>query len=298
MKTTLKKLFVLCFVILGIAGCSKDDDNNTTPVPDNQNPSGSGTLSAKINGVSWNPSADSSSGAFMSGVINITGVASDGKTITISLMDTVTGTYSLGLAGTGAGVYQSQPSGVTSYESHVGPWGASTNWLIMSSIDKTNKKMTGTFAFRGFNLSTGDSIEISDGVFTNLPYVTSITSTGNNSFSATVDGASFVPSIIAGSLSLGNLNITASGSTGVPSLGLVVPANITTGTYSLMPFGTYNAQYNPSLTTYLIVDTGTLTITEHNTTTKKIVGTFNFTASELVGPATATITNGSFTIYY
>jgi hypothetical protein len=295
MKLKLLVLIVFASVTL-FQGCSKDDETTTTPPPPVTT---GGLLTAKINGAAWAPSADSSSAALMNGEINITGVASDGKTITMTLTDTVTGYYDLGFSGNSAGVYQTSPTGGSSFDSNFGPWDSTVNYVHITSIDKVNKKMSGTFAFKATNTSNGDSVTISQGAFNNLPYLTSIVSTGNNSFTVTIDGSVFVPSLISGVVSGSNINIIASDSTGSKSVGLYLPETITPGTYNLQAFGTYNAQYNPNGSTFLAVDSGTVIVTEHNTSTQKIVGTFSFTATEFpTGPLTANLTNGGFTIYY
>ena len=298
MNNTIKlSLIALTFSTLFIS-CSKDDDNTGTPgTPGPSNTTS--VLSAKINGTAWAPHADSCTAFLMNGVINISGIAHDGKTITITLMDTVAGAYDLSATGNGAGVYNTQPSGGISYTSNSFNWPASVNKLTISNLDKVNKKMSGTFEYKAWSFSVNDSVTISEGQFTNLPYVTSISSTGNNSFSVTIDGSPFTPSLISGAITGSNLSIVASDNTGTKSVALFLPSNISTGTFSLQPFGTYNAAYNPNSTTYLVVSTGTVTITEHNTVSKKIVGSFSFTATEFpIGSTTANLTSGSFTIFY
>ncbi len=297
MKTKNLLILSMCSLLTMFISCSKSDDSSSTPAP-NPTPS-SGLLTAKINGAAWAPSADSATASLINGEINITGVARDGKTITITLTDTVTGTYDLGNSGMHAGVYQTSPSASSSYNSNYGPWDGTVNTLTIASIDKTNKKMTGTFSFKAYNFSINDSITISEGAFNNLPYVTSIGGTGNNTFSVDINGTPYVPTLISGVVSGGNINIVASANSGSQSVGIYVPETITPGTYTFAPFGTYNAQYNPNSSTFLLVDNGTITITQHNTVLQKIVGTFSFTASEFGGgTATANLTNGSFTIFY
>ena len=297
MKT--RNLLMLCLysMVIILVSCSKSDDSSSTPSP-SPTPS-TGLLTAKINGSAWAPSADSATASLINGEINITGVARDGKTITITLLDTVVGTYDLGNSGMHAGVYQTNPSASSSYNSNFGPWDGTVNTLTIASIDKTNKKMTGTFTFKAYNFSINDSITISEGAFNNLPYVTSISGTGSNSFSVNINGTPYLPTLISGVVSSGDINIIASANSGSQSVGIYVPETVTPGTYSFQPFGTYNAQYNPNSSTFLLVDSGSITITEHNTVLQKIVGTFNFTASDFGGgTTTANLTNGSFTIFY
>ena len=191
MKT--RNLLMLCLysMVIILVSCSKSDDSSSTPSP-SPTPS-TGLLTAKINGSAWAPSVDSATASLINGEINITGVARDGKTITITLLDTVVGTYDLGNSGMHAGVYQTNPSASSSYNSNFGPWDGTVNTLTIASIDKTNKKMTGTFTFKAYNFSINDSITISEGAFNNLPYVTSISGTGSNSFSVNINGTPYLP---------------------------------------------------------------------------------------------------------
>lgn len=123
--------------------------------------------------------------------------------------------------------------------------------------------------------------------------------TGDNLFNVRIDGAVFTPTYISGAVSQGKINIVANKNGGEESIKITVPASITTGTYTLVAFDTYSAQYNAFGNVLLMVSNGNVTIIEHNTVTKKLIGSFNFVATQHpTGNITANLTSGSFTIFY
>lgn len=79
-------------------------------------------------------------------------------------------------------------------------------------------------------------------------------------------------------------------------LGLSMPGNIGTGTYSLGPPGTSNkfAVFSPNFTTVTESISGTLKITYKNNFTGDVAGTFNFISKGPGGNPTFNITDGCF----
>lgn len=133
-----------------------------------------------------------------------------------------------------------------------------------------------------------------------------------NSFFCKVDGADFNPQFVSGFNSTissntilinGAKSISATQTTGI---NIFVPNNIPAGTYSLTPDATadyyvYAQYYTPNDEFENVGEsaTGSLVITEHNTETNTISGTFNFTTNPTAATgATYTITEGTFTINY
>ena len=96
--------------------------------------------------------------------------------------------------------------------------------------------------------------------------------------------------------------VTANDATVSKTVAVSMPANITPGTYTFDIFGgTYIGQYNPNTNPMnsQASMSGTLTILSHNTTTRRIRGTFNFHAEEILNPAAFTeITEGYFAVTY
>ena len=63
------------------------------------------------------------------------------------------------------------------------------------------------------------------------------------------------------------------------TVGVTIPSNVGPGSYTFTLFGTdYIGQYNV-YSSFLAADSGTLTILEHNTTTKRVSGNSSFHTS-------------------
>ncbi len=276
--------------------CKKDDDDNKS--------AGGGTtvaavMTAKVDGVAWASVTSNTSGSIINNVSNLTGQASDASVITFTVQESfVLGeSYDLGPASGNAGVHTVQGAS-SSWASH-----ANVNCngqITITSLDATNKKMGGTFSFKGYNAIANTYHEITEGVFSNVPYVTSLSGGGNNTFTVKIDNVTFAPAIITGTLQGGNLVINAADNAGSKAVGLQIPPAIAVGTFPLELFTTYSAQYNPNQSTFTGATSGSLTISSHNTTTKNIVGTFNFVSEPFPagGPPTYALTNGAFNITY
>lgn len=292
-----KNLLLLAGLILAFAnGCKKDDDNKTAGGGGNNN-SSSASMTCEVDSVPW--SAATPSAGIINNVSNLTGIGADSSTITITIQETVAlnQSYDLGMNSGNAGVYN-VPGASSAWVSHASP--NTYGQLTITSMDTLNKKIGGTFSFKAWRATDNTYRTITNGLFSNVTYVTSVSGGGSNTFTIKIDNVTFTPALINGSLASGNIMITASDNQGSKSVGLTVPSTITAGTYPLELFTTYSAQYNPNSSTYTGATSGSLTITSHNTSTKLIVGTCNFVSEPFPagGPPTYNLTNGAFSITY
>ncbi len=284
-------------LLLTMYGCKKDSNNspsNTTP------PATTASMTALVDGVAWTSLSNRAAGSIVNNTSNLTGVASDSTVITMTVTENVTlnGTYDLGPASGNAGVFSPSTAGTApAWSSNAHP--LSNGLLTITSMDTVNKKMGGTFSYKAWRATDNTFKEITQGVFTNVPYITSLSGGGNNTFTIKIDNVTFTPALITGTANNGTLNIIATDSQGIKSVGLGMPDNVSPGTYSMTPFGTYYGQYNASASVFTMSASGSLVITSHNTTTNVISGTCAFVSEPLTGgPPTYNLTNGSFTINY
>lgn len=130
---------------------------------------------------------------------------------------------------------------------------------------------------------------------------TVVTTPTNNSFFAKLDGVNFVQTILfAQKISLSNkISIVANRGGGAEAIGINFPADIAAGAYTFSAFGDYVGQYTLTVgDPGFAADSGTLTITSHDTTNKRVIGTFDFTATSFLGTGSHKITEGSFDIKY
>lgn len=170
----------------------------------------------------------------------------------------------------------------------------------------TDSLITGTFSFFLKDPVTGKVKVLSEGKVAAVKVVNNkaIVTGGTNTFSAKIDGVLWSPKQITATKNFGTIQLTASD--GTKSMGLSLVETIKTGTYQ-MDFGSdYHAQFSPTFSitnpqSYIASpSTSKLTITEHNTTTRQLKGTFNFKGDLFPTPSTKSylITEGAFSMKY
>ncbi len=290
-------------VIVLLQSCQKEVDfsgSNSNNV--------SGDFRAKIDGSQWVATRGAGASRF-SGFINISGIGLDKKTISITLSDSGVHHYTLDDASFNAAAYiDSNLANPINFSTNQGvnP-GDAGGTVDITSIDTVNKKISGTFSFKVFRQMDGLQRTMTEGSFTNISYATSLPpASTTDTFRVKIAGSSWTPSSITG-ISMPNppvpsLAIVASDALGVKSVGITMPPTITPGTYTLDILGAqYIGLYNPdSDPNHSQASTsGTLTILEHNTSTKRIRGNFNFHAEAILNPLLNTeLTEGYFSVRY
>jgi hypothetical protein len=175
--------------------------------------------------------------------------------------------------------------------------------LNITEINETDKTISGTFYFTGTNASIAKTKEFTKGVFTNVSFEASLGggNTNNNTFFAKVDGVEFKENLIAGVYQTLNgvstIGISAT-KDNLQTIGFNLDGDILPGEYTFNTFGTPSALYNRSMSD-INTGTGTLKISSHDKTKKRIIGTFQFTASPFLSTGTSyEITEGSFDVTY
>ena len=119
-------------------------------------------------------------------------------------------------------------------------------------------------------------------------------------FRVNADGFSF-PTYVISTINVSNeISITASDVLAIKRVAVTVPANTIPGSYTLDFSGMiYFGIYYPDTSNMLISNPGAITIVENNVSSKRIRGTFSFTAKPLNGSAiTSVLTNGYFSVKY
>lgn len=271
-----------------------------------QDATATGNFKAKIDGTQW--VADRfAQGARISNIINISGLGLDKKVLTISVKDSGVHQYTLAWDNTsgGAGAYMdSSLADVTAFTSNAGLTPAEGGGTLnITSIDEVNKKMSGTFSFKAKRYTDNTYRDITEGVFTDIPYITTLPpGNSTDTFNVKIDGTAFVPTLVNGlSVSmLSNIVIQGSDGTGTKAVAVYFPNDITPGIYPIGGIGDPQyGQYNIDASTFLLSSTGTLEILFHDRATKRIRGKFSFTASPLAGGSPiAQITEGYFSVTY
>ena len=283
---------IIAIASIGFGSCKKDDSSSGS------SSTVTTAMSAKVNGVNWTSLSSTTSGSIINNFSTITGIAADSSRISISVNQNfaLNGTYDLGFGSGNVGSFATTASSI--------PWLSNgsftcTGTLIITALNTTSKRMSGTFTFKGYRASDNTYRDITVGLVTNVPYTTGTTGGGNNTFTVKINNVNWVPDIVLGSIANSDIAIEATNAAGSKFITLQMPETISPGSYLLDGNATVLGYYSPSFGLMGVSTSGTLNITTHNTSTKNIVGTFNYIAEEITGPvATYTISNGTFNIYY
>ena len=233
-------------------------------------------------------------------VIAITGQDNNGQLVVLRVADSGVHVYSLDISSsTNAGAY-SKDNGIA-YTTNGGDNDSkSGGTLSITSIDTTKKTISGTFSILVYRQIDSTQKNITEGVFTNISYATQAIPPANatDTFNVKVDGVQFPVFSIEGVSAFGSINVSANNQDVSRSVGVSLPAGAVPGAYTFTAFSLdYIGQYNVD-STYLLANSGTLTIIENNASTKRIRGNFNFNASELLGTKSAQLTEGYFSVVY
>jgi len=279
-QALLDELGTDCMIDSG-GGDNGDDDN------DNDNDNAAGSITAIVDGSPFSASGNFAGANFVSDVFNITGLQADGESIVITIdeFDGV-GTYDLEFSmSTIAGAAYVPETGANAFLS-VADGGSGT--LVVTEFDLVNNTTSGTFNFVGVESVTGDTVNVSEGVFTTLSIATEVPpGDPDNFFNAEIDGVAYDPDSIIGILTNvgGNdvININTNDNAAGSSLGITVPLDITTGVFNFSPVPNFmepNVQYIPDINDGTVVfvsdDDGIIEITLHDIANNRIEGTFNF----------------------
>lgn len=296
---------VLISSFLLLTACQKNadfDPNNPARPVDSSN----AAMKAKVNGTQW--LADKSAGAArLQGLINITGISSDKKYITITLTDSGVHHYVLSDATFNvAALVDSSETNAFAYTSNQGTYpGESGGDVNITAIDTAKKTISGTFSVKLFRETDGAQKTVTEGRFTNVNYIAALpASAATDTLWVKVDGTLWTPESITGIVDplLNQIAVNATNGTAEKTVGLNFPSDIVPGSYDLdfwggVYVGAYNPDADPSHSKAAV--SGKLVILEHNTTTRRIRGTFEFRGEELANPQNYTdITEGYFSVQY
>ncbi len=243
--------------------------------------------------------------SILAGIINITGISSDNKQISITLKGTSTGQYILNQ--NSLSVLSYIDAGSSNNNAFTTNQGTDTSLaggtVTVTVIDTVHKTISGYFTCKVYREMDSQQEIITQGSFTSISYVTTLPPAPlGDTFHVKVEGVEWIPPSMSAYLSSGNLVIGASASDASRTVGLVMPQNTIAGTYTLNFFvGIYFGEYSPDPATFLVSDpSGTITILENNTTTRRIRGNFQFPAVDLVSSASSPValTEGYFSLLY
>ncbi len=289
---------VFPLLILTVISCQKEI---SVELGSGGTPTAGATLTMKINGSQWTATRGAVA-SIIAGYINIDGISSDGKSLTITLNDTVPGTYVLDqMSFNGAELSDSLDLSGLAYTSNEGQDTTQAGGVVVvTAIDKINKTITGTFHFKAYRDFDSKQKLVTEGIFNKLPYVSTLPPANlTDTLYVKVDNVDWTARSISGTQSGTDIIITGSELDLSKLIVLSIPFNTPPGTYNLDALtGTYIGIYSPVSTSIMISQTGKITIIEHNTVTKRLRGNFNFIAVDQATNKSSQLTAGYFSLIY
>lgn len=296
----------LIYIVLLLAGWSVSSCKKETSI-ENSNNNPSANFTAMVDGVRWSASLTDEGATILQGMINITGISADSQEITMTLTDTATGTYTLSPRTTSLAAYGNvDSSSAAVFSTSQGTDSAQAGGEVtVTQIDKVNKTISGTFAFKVYRSSDGQQRTITSGVFNQIPYTATLpASSPGDTLTASIDNAAFTAESIQAQSLDGQVTIVGSLSDGNQSIALILPDFVGAGTYAMTPSGgspTYMAIYDEIINGNNSADpasSGTIVILSNNTSTSRLRGTFQFTTTGVAPRPSHSLTNGFFSVYY
>ncbi len=302
----LKHLLILSIFMGLLTGCGKELSEENGNLPGNTGPGQvTGDFRAKINGEQW-VANKAAAAARISGLINLTGLSTQGRLLTITLTDSGAKTYTLDENSINFAAYvdstETNRDNYSTIQSDVDSLAGGT--VTISRLDTVNKTISGTFTFKVYRQQDNKKKSFTEGVFTNLSYSTTMPPANtSDTFRVKVNNVAWVSASIFAIKANGKININSTDAGNTKNIGLSINETITPGNAYTWSILDNIAVYNPVTTmppTPYSGSGGNLTILEHNTTTKRIRGTFNFVAKTFPIPVPPDInfTEGYFSIKY
>jgi hypothetical protein len=290
MKKFWLSVLAMIVVSMAIISCNKDDGTDEDP-PKVIPPPGDQIFTAKVNGQDW-VASDMLCIMSTRGITTLKGVAVEGPTIVINISDTIENSYVLNFLSPHQATVDVNNL-VYSTTSNLGTGGQ----VDINFINKRDSVISGTFAFLGYNSTSSEYIEVSNGVFTDIVYTFEEPSITENSLKVNIDGVLFEADTVTGLATNDTLHIIGSSYPDTMAVEFKVPINISAGVVSLSLNGAYRGFYRTHDTIRQSFS-GTLTIESHQDIHQTIQGKFEFSAVVPGTPISSELTNGSFQLFY
>jgi hypothetical protein len=168
-------------------------------------------------------------------------------------------------------------------------------FLRITEVDTAQEWISGRFEARCYRPQESGGVEITEGVFTKVPYTDSLPPIFSSGLRAVIDGATWTSDSITTTLSDGQIQVQSLGEND-RQIRFRIPENADPGTYDLDPTGSFSATYITSQGDTLSAESGTITIDLLNEDQRRLECTFNFEATG--GQQAVILTDGSFEVNY
>jgi len=330
-KQRLLNYLLLAFLAVQFSACTNEPLEGEF-IQEDDSPAADGQFIATIDNQGFTADTALATLYALNNRLVISGIkANSGEIITLSVQTAEEGSYSLvsGGANQNSAVYLNSNSLLNPYITSTELGGSGQ--LVITSLDSITQSVSGTFSFIGARVELDDegnvvldaegnqiieTVDITDGAFSTIPYVIDETGDGtegdgipDDEFLALVDEMEFVTDSISSELRIigGIPVIKIEARNNIGSLIRIdIPESLGIGTFEMDQMISDGTQlialYNDGLGgENLTSNPGTITITELNTDTGRLVATFSFTGTNPLDPEDTTVvevTEGSFSVDY
>jgi len=280
----MKKIILPFLFILVLFSCKKEEE------PDY---STDRTMTAKLEGNLWR--AVTPEGGVSNGFYIISGESKIGHKINLYMTSVYEGEFILAPTSTSLAEYISadENDGVYTTQNADGTSGK----IIIKSLNKANHTATGTFYFKANKIGTHYTKTISSGEFTDMPYSDLAPDPSNNVMTAKTNNNQWVGTSVTASAFTTSNQLKLTGTDGLETLELIMPANVVNGTYAI-DGTTYSGGYTQGTEGFAVV-AGSITVTSNNTSTKTLTGSFSMETQKLSDTSIeVSITEGTFSVVY
>jgi hypothetical protein len=250
-----------------------------------------GSMKAVIDGSSWQ--ADVLEAAYVDGELTLSGSTLDERAIVMgaTIGDLQPQTVAF-LPGSPDGLTYTSVGGARTYVSNTA---GGDGFLRITAVDTAREWISGRFEARCYRLQEGGGVEITEGVFTKVPYTDTLPPIFSSGVRAVIDGATWTSDSVATALSDGQIRVQSLGENG-RQIRFRIPENADHGTYDLDPTGAFSAIFITMQSDTLSAESGTISIDLLNEDRRRLEGTFNFEATG--SQQVVSLADGRFEINY
>jgi len=250
-----------------------------------------GSMKAVIDGSSWQ--ADVLEAAYVDGELALSGSTLDERAIVMgaTIGDLQPQTVAF-LPGSPDGLTYTSVGGARTYVSNTA---GGDGFLRITAVDTAREWISGRFEARCYRLQEGGGVEITEGVFTKVPYTDTLPPIFSSGVRAVIDGATWTSDSVATALSDGQIRVQSLGENG-RQIRFRIPENADHGTYDLDPTGAFSAIFITMQSDTLSAESGTISIDLLNEDRRRLEGTFNFEATG--SQQVVSLADGRFEINY
>ena len=280
----MKRYILPLLLILVLFSCKKEEE------PDYATDR---TMTAKLEGNLWR--AVTPEGKVSNGFYVISGESKIGHKINLYMTSVYEGDFILASSSTSLAEYISadEDDGIYTTQNAEGTSGK----ITIKSLNTAKHTATGSFYFKANKVGTNLTKTISSGEFTDMPYTDLAPDPSNNVMTAKTNNNQWVGTSVNASAFTASNQLKVSGTDGMETIELIMPANVVNGTYTI-DGSTYLGGYTQQVEGFAIMG-GTITVTSNNTSTKTLSGTFSMEAQKLSDTSVeVSITEGTFSVVY